>query len=209
MKIVCIGDHCCPSILLRELDIKDASLPFDWTSRETGACNSANTNVETISKGCCVDFHIELLMQLMQHGDASSCASKFVVNSWLPHDTGTIHQKIIQYTRRFQRLFDLLQNRDEIVFLIVTRFCAPNVEPLRQFKSRIVVISGNCGYNLSTCNTLLFRDDKIIDIGHQCHADYSKDTIIIHVPYNRELFYDYDYIAWRPQVKICLEKLFL
>lgn len=187
MKIVCIGDHCCPSILLRELGIKDASLPFDWVSK-------IECNTPSPQKYCCVDFFVKLIMDLNKNHNATSCAQQFVSAEkeqliWCPHDVGTMDEKLVKYTRRFERLLNLLQNEEKLAFLVTTRFCEPDRELLYQLQ-----------INRPKDSVLLI-----------CGKQYAIDNIYsAEIPYfaNLPIWQDYDYV-WRPQVKNLLSNIFL
>jgi hypothetical protein len=191
--IIPIGDHCATSILLKELQIRNFSYPFDWTVH-IDQLNETNINI-----------HIDLLEELINTKDFCSITSKYIglkneiqnniFNSiWFAHDlfNGETYEDMIEkYKRRFIRLFEHITSEKKIYFILITRKGFIKQESLDKLKniilsfnkeSKILIFSGN------------EQQKNILE-------NLDKNTFIFDFyPYNSENLHEYDTDIFRPKL---------
>jgi hypothetical protein len=190
-NIIPIGDHCAISIILKELDLRKTSYPFDWT-----------TNVDQLFDSN-IPYHVDLIDKLKTEsvqnivksyiGNAFDEGKKLnsVNNILFPHDKGSISDIIAKYERRFTRLQQDLCKKNMFVLL-----------------TRQYYINEDCFLKLM--NVLLQYNDEsiILFISGSDHAYFNNEkysrVIFKYIHYDISQFYDYDYHTFRPELKAYL-----
>jgi hypothetical protein len=114
-NIIPMGDNCMVAQILKDLNLRKNSYPFDWVSHEK---YYSKTNIM---------YNFEILEKLMKDefdinhflGDAFTNGRKVYRNIWFPHDHETNIEDIYsKYKRRFDRLkADVLSKPNIFIFL--------------------------------------------------------------------------------------------
>jgi len=176
--MISIGDHCIIPLLLKELNLRKQSYPFDWTTHQE---QLHDTNImhnlsfiERLS-----DDSIESIVQDYLGPDITSGKHGAIC---FPHEVGTKEEITAKYTRRFERLKKDMQSRQ--VYIMLTRHYYIKEE------------------QLETIRKTLLHGSILVFISGTDHPyiDYP-DVIFKHIPYDITKFYDYDYSDFRPMVK--------
>jgi len=198
--LISLGDHCAIPEILKQLNIRNCSFPFDWNAAPIFLKNSnINCNMETL----------ELLLKT--NGDAKKITELYLGNFfendrvnttnniWFPHEDGTKEEIFAKYERRFTRLYDYLIKNENIFFIL----------------NRNIFIPSNKMYQyldiLLSCNT----NNKIIFISGKPHdyltktSDYNKNILFKHIHYDISKFFDYDYSDFRPNITKFIKELFM
>jgi hypothetical protein len=181
-NIIPIGDHCAISILLKELDLRKKSYPFDWTTHQEQVYN---TNI----------MHNVDIIRKLNHDSIEN-----IVNDYLgedittgkhgllcfPHEVGTKQEITAKYERRFERLKQDLNETN--MYIMLTRHYYIN-QPIFE----------------SIMETLLKNDSTLLFISGTNHPYFEtmqyKNVIFKYIPYDISQFYDYDYSTFRPAIK--------
>lgn len=182
--MISIGDHCIVPLLLKELNLRTKSYPFDWTTHQE---QLHDTNIlhnlsflERLSHDSIDDIVRDYLgpdITVGKHG--TIC---------FPHEVGTKEEIAAKYARRFERLRNEREKKQ--VYIMVTRHYfipPPLMERIRNILNHgsiLVFISG---------------------VDHP-YINYP-DVIFKHIPYDVSQFYQYDYTHFRPLVKAYLLEL--
>ena len=89
-NIIPIGDHCAISIVLKELNLRKHSYPFDWVTKKEEVYD---TNII---------YNIQLICELNSSDNVNDIVQKYIGNAfdnektnsdnniWFPHDTENI-----------------------------------------------------------------------------------------------------------------------
>jgi len=198
-NVISIGDHCAIPMLLKELNIRNCSYPFDWISNanELYETNIMH-NVELITELTSNKQNCEIIVNKFL-GDALHKENKInsKTNIWFPHESGTEQEIIQKYIRRFNRLHNDLYK--PTVFIILTRH---------------YYISEDIFQNI-TNQLLKYNTDSVIYFISGCDHNYFNNTnlknprvIFKHIPYDISQFYNYDYTNFRPAIKKYLQEIF-
>jgi hypothetical protein len=103
-NIIPLGDHCAISIILKELDIRQKSYPFDWVVK-TDPIHDTN-----------IIYNMSLIDELHLSDNVDDIVKKYIGNAfenrktntknniWFAHDDGDISEIFEKYKRRFLRL---------------------------------------------------------------------------------------------------------
>lgn len=189
-NIIPIGDHCCISIILKELALRTKSYPFDWV-----------TNVEQIHDTNII-YNIQLIRELYSTDDVNAIVQKYIGNAfdnnnnkinsnnniWFPHDTEDIPDIFEKYKRRFTRLKSDLSKKN--VFILVTRhyYIEPDV-----FQK---IVEDLLEYN---------KDSLILFISGTNHPYITSskyfNVVFKYINYDISKFYNYDHTHFRPSIK--------
>jgi hypothetical protein len=194
-NIIPIGDHCAISIILRELNLRQKSYPFDWvTNVESLHDTNIIYNVSLIDELNASDDVDEIVKKYI--GDALDDKNKINTNSniWFPHDTD-VHTNVFEkYKRRFIRLkTDLIQPN---LFVLLTRHYYIEKEVFQTIIKQLL--------NYNNESIILF----ISGTNHEYFETMNNDNVIFkHIEYDISLFYDYDYTTFRPNIKKYLSAL--
>lgn len=194
-NIIPIGDHCAISMILRELNLRDKSYPFDWVSHKD---HLTNTNIL---------YNIKLIDDL-KHDSVESIVKKYIgdafdnnnINSnneiMFPHESCNIIDTFQKYTRRFNRLNQDLGKKN--LFILLTRHFYIKEEVFKQIMTTLL------SYN---------TDSKFLFISGTDHTyfqstEYS-NVIFKHIHYDISKIWNYDYDSFRPNIKAFLSELLL
>ena len=203
-NLIPLGDHCAVSEILRELELRKCSYPFDWVAKPGIIYN---TNLPD---------NFDLLLELLETNNVKEIVQKFVGDAlkspnrvsgekWFPHETGTEDEIIAKYERRFERLYTAVKEEKNIFIIIIRHIVLP--EPYFNFilsrilafnpRNRILFISGSEHsylhspyYNDSVRFKHIFYDLKTLD------KDFTQDYKVFRPAireYMRELFRDMGY----------------
>ena len=194
-NIIPIGDHCAISIILKELNVRKNSYPFDWVSN-TEQLHDTNIiyNVSIIDELNASDDVDEIVKKYI--GDACNTTNKTNTNNniWFPHDT-ELHTDVFEkYKRRFIRLkSDLIHPN---MFLLLTRHYYIEKVVFQQIMEQLLKYNNE--------SVLLF----ISGTNHEYFETMDHANVIFkHIAYDISRFYDYDYTTFRPNVKNYLTEL--
>jgi hypothetical protein len=203
-NLIPLGDHCAISEILRELELRKCSYPFDWVAKPGIIYN---TNLPD---------NVDLLLELLETNNVKKIVQKFVGHAldspnrvsgekWFPHETGTKEEIIAKYERRFERLYTAVKEEKNIFIIVIRHIVIP--EPYFNFilsrilafnpKNRILFISGSdhpylheSQYSNSVRFKHIFYDLKTLD------KDFTQDYKVFRPAireYMRELFRDMGY----------------
>jgi len=203
-NLIPLGDHCAISEILRELELRKCSYPFDWVAKPGIIYN---TNLPD---------NFDLLLELMETNNVKKIVQKFVGDAlkspnrvsgekWFPHETGTEDEIIAKYERRFERLYTAVKEEKNIFIIVIRHIVIP--EPYFNFilsrilafnpQNRILFISGSehsylygSQYSDSVRFKHIFYDLKTLD------KDFTQDYKVFRPAireYMRELFRDMGY----------------
>ena len=186
-NIIPIGDHCSSANILKDLELRKCSYPFDWVAmnyphKNTNfhyiinlLWNMKTENIETITKDFIGDAFV----------DEIYLNSK--TNIWFPHDSGDFDENYSKYLRRFQRLYlDLTSKKN--IFLLITRnhaisekhfYIMMNVLTSYNNENKVIFISGRQHPYLSNI------DNSII-------AKYKENVVFKHIFFNFKIGFTYD-----------------
>ena len=198
-NLIPLGDHCAISEILRDLNLRKCSYPFDWVAKP-GLIS--NTNLPD---------NIGFLMEMMGTNNAKQVVQKFVGNAlktpnrvlgekWFPHETGTESEIIAKYERRFERLYTDICEKQNIFIILIRHIVIP--EPY---------------FNFILKQLLAFNPkNKILFIGGSDHpylnAPCYKDSVIFkHILYDLgKLDKDFtqDFNVFRPAIREYMRELF-
>ena len=196
-NIIPIGDHCAISIILKEINLRCKSYPFDWI-----------TNIEPLHDSN-IMYNINIIHKLKSDENIQNIVKDFIgdafenenkVNSnnniWFPHDTENIIDIFKKYERRFNRLNEDLNKKN--IFILLTRHYYIDEDVFQKIME--ILLSFN-------------SDNKILFISGTNHAYFEnikyESVIFKHIYYDILQFYDYDYTSFRPNLKIFLSNLLL
>ena len=196
-NIIPIGDHCAISIILKELNLRKQSYPFDWVSNiEQLYDTNIIYNIKIISQLKSSDNIDDIVKEYI--GDAFDNDKKInsINNIWFPHDNENTTYNFEKYQRRLIRLKEDLNKKN--IYILLTRhyYIEKSIfdKILEQLLSQnsdsiILFISGT--------NHIYF--DNI---------QYS-NVIFKHIEYDTSHFYNFDYTTFRPNIKIFLSDFLL
>lgn len=194
-NIIPIGDHCSISMILKELNLRKISYPFDWVS-----------NIEPLHDTNII-YNMHIINELKSSTNVDDIVKKYIgdtfenekkINSnnniWFPHDTEDTTNIFEKYTRRFLRLKEDLNKKN--IYILLTRhyyieksIFEKIVEQLLSYNSDSIILF------ISGTNHTYFEN-----------VQYS-NVIFKYVYYDISKYYDYDYSTFRPQIKIFLSDL--
>jgi hypothetical protein len=191
-NIIPIGDHCAISIILKDLNLRKYSYPFDWITKVD---QLYDTNII---------YNLSLINKLNITDDVDDIVKKYIGNAfennktntltniWFPHDTENIDVIFEKYKRRFTRLKSDLYKKN--IFILLTRHYYIEKYIFEQIIEQLL------NYN---------RDSIILFISGTNHQYFNnmnnKNVIFKYIEYDISKFYDYDYTTFRPNMKIFLE----
>lgn len=192
MNIIPLGDNCAISMILKDLEKREKSYPFDWIS-------SLGPDPTYSS----IEITMNLLIELLKTNNSKHICNKLLGDSIdnnnkvfntiiFPHDHGTVEEINTKYLRRLNRLYNDVMNHNNNIFVIITRYYFIPEEKI-----------------IELCNTFLNLNInyKILFYSGINH-DYCKkltNVFFTHIPYDVSSGWQDDYSKFRPQLKICLE----
>ena len=210
-NIIPIGDHCAISIILKELNLRTKSYPFDWVTNQDQLYNTNIIyNIELINElNELNELNLEKLVK-KYIGNAFDNNKKINTNNniWFPHDfldhseNITDHSENItnifeKYKRRFTRLKQDLNKKN--IFILLTRHYYIEKDKFQQIMEQLL--------NYNNDSIIIFcsgTDHTYFDNS----ANYN-NVIFKYIEYDISQFYNYDYTSFRPNIKIFLSDLLL
>jgi len=191
-NIIPIGDHCTISIILKDLNLRKYSYPFDWITKVD---HLYDTNII---------YNLSLINKLNITDDVDDIVKKYIGNAfennktntltniWFPHDTENIDVIFEKYKRRFIRLKSDLYKKN--IFILLTRHYYIEKSIFEQIIEQLL--------NYNSDSIILF----ISGTNHQYFNNMNnKNVIFKYIEYDISKFYDYDYTTFRPNMKKFLE----
>ena len=194
-NIIPIGDHCAIPGILKEINLRLKSYPFDWVTKIE---HLYDTNIM---------YNISLINQLKDDtienivktyiGDAFDDEKKINKNNniWFPHDEN-ITNAIEKYERRFNRLKQDLDKKN--IFILLTRHYYINKAEFQK------IIDTLLSYNKESIIIFISGTDHEYFENIEC-----KNVIFKYIHYDVSQFYNYDYSSFRPNVQSFLMELLL
>jgi hypothetical protein len=195
-NIIPIGDHCAISIILKELNLRLKSYPFDWV---TNVDQIHNTNIM---------YNIQLINELNISDDINTIVTNYIGNAFennkinsitnifFPHDHEDITDIFEKYKRRFVRLKHDLNKKN--IFILITRhyYIEKNIfeqiiKDLLKYNSNSIILF------ISGTNHPYFQNTNYINV------------IFKYIDYDISKFYEYDYTTFRPNIKQFLSELLI
>jgi hypothetical protein len=141
-NIIPIGDHCAIPIILKELNLRQNSYPFDWV---THTDQLYNTNIIN---------NIQLINELKLSDNIDDIVNKYIGNAfdnnkkinnnnniWFPHDTEKITDIFEKYKRRFVRLKQDLDKKN--IFILLTRYYYIEKDIFQQIMKQLLNYNSN------------------------------------------------------------------
>ena len=198
-NIIPLGDHCAISMILKDLNIRKSSYPFDWIVHTE---QIYNTNIL---------YNFTLVKQLMNKVDIRYIVNNMIGNAfhtssnkndnnnlWFPHDTEkcilTIYKK---YERRFERLFHDINNKKN-VFILLTRHYYIQETIIEEIMKTLLSFNGE--------NKILFISGT--DHSYLYDEKYKDKVIFKYISYDiTRKFFSYDNL-FRAQIKDYIQSLF-
>ena len=196
-NIIPIGDHCAISLILKELNLRKQSYPFDWvTNIEQLYDSNIINNVEIIKELTTSDNVDDIVKKYI--GDAFYSPKKInsINNIWFPHDTEDITEIFEKYKRRFTRLKKDLYKKN--VFVLLTRHYYIEKDIFEKILKELL------SYN---------SESVVLFISGTNHAYFDNincsNVIFKYFEYDVSKFYEYDYTSFRPNITRFLSDLLL
>jgi len=196
-NIIPIGDHCIISIILKELNLRKQSYPFDWvTNIEQLYDTNIIYNIKIISEVKTSDNIDDIVKKYIGNAFDNDKKMNSINNIWFPHDSENINDNFEKYKRRFIRLKTDLNKKN--MYILITRHYYIEKSIFEKILEQLL------SYN---------RDSIILFISGTNHTyiddiQYS-NVIFKYVEYDISQFYNFDYTTFRPNIKIFLSDLLL
>jgi len=114
-NIIPMGDNCIVAEVIKDLNLRKCSYPFDWISHiHYFTATNINYNFEILEKVMQGNFNVNDFF-----GKAFTDGTKIHKNIWFPHDNAdNVEDTIDKYKRRFYRLHkDILNKKNIFIFL--------------------------------------------------------------------------------------------
>ena len=198
-NIVPLGDHCAISMILKDLNIRKSSYPFDWIVHKEQIYDTNIITNFTLVKRLMNNNNIQHIVNDMI-GNAFHTSSKinFNNNLWFPHDEekdiSLIYKK---YERRFERLFHDITNKKN-VFILLTRHYYIKETIFEEIMKTLLSFNSE--------NKILFISGT--DHSYLYDEKYKDKVIFKYILYDMTCeLYSYDN-PFRDQIKIYIESLF-
>lgn len=196
-NIIPIGDHCAISLILKELNLRKHSYPFDWVANiEQVYDTNIIYNIKIISEVKSSDNVYDIVKTYI--GDAFYNDNKInsINNIWFPHDSGNINDNFEKYKRRFIRLKEDLNKKNMYILLTRHYYIEKSIfekilQQLLSYNSDSIILF------ISGTNHIYFENSQ-----------YS-NVIFKYIEYDISQFYHFDYSNFRPNIKIILSDLLL
>ena len=190
-NIIPLGDHCAISIILKELNLRKQSYPFDWV-----------TNIEHLYDTNII-YNIKIIGELKLSNNIDDIVKKYIgdafdnnkINSinniWFPHDSENITDNFEKYKRRFIRLKEDLNKKN--MYILLTRHYYIEKSIFEKILEQL--LSEN-------------NDSMILFISGTNHIYFDNiqysNVVFKYVEYDISQFYNFDYTTFRPNIKLFL-----
>ena len=182
--MISIGDHCIVPLLLKELNIRTKSYPFDWTTHQE---QLHDTNI----------MHNLSFIERLSHDTIDNIVQDYlgpdITKGYhdvirFPHEVGTKEEIVEKYKRRFERLRNDRESKQVYIMLTRHYFIPPDV--------------------MDRIRKILLHDSILVFISGTDHPYLNYPNVVFkHIPYDVSQFYEYDYTHFRPMVKEYLSTL--
>jgi serine/threonine protein kinase len=191
-NIIPVGDHCATAMILKELNYRIASYPFDWVtdSREDVSCIHDNLALIHTLQDTSDTSPIDIVTRYI--GDATTGGTNINSHTYrfFPHDVGTPQEIHSKYIRRFERLANDIRTKKNL-FILLTRWHVIEKEQLDLFISRMR------SYN---------PDNRFLVISGIEHpylneSQYTSIVTYKYIQYDKARRWEYDYSHFRPEIK--------
>jgi hypothetical protein len=196
-NIIPIGDHCAISIILKELNLRKQSYPFDWVTKLDHLYDTNIIyNIQLISELESTDNVNDIVQKYI--GDAFDNEKKVNINNniWFPHDTEDITYNFEKYKRRFIRLKLDLNKKN--IFILLTRHYFIEKDIFLKISEQLL--------NYNSDSIILF----ISGTNHTYFENMNCSNVIFkYIEYDVSQFYNYDYTTFRPNIQNFLSDLLL
>jgi hypothetical protein len=196
-NIIPIGDHCAISIILKELNLRKQSYPFDWVTKLDHLYDTNIIyNIQLISELESTDNVNDIVQKYI--GDAFDNEKKVNINNniWFPHDSEDITYNFEKYKRRFIRLKLDLNKKN--IFILLTRHYFIEKDIFLKISEQLL--------NYNSDSIILF----ISGTNHTYFENMNCSNVIFkYIEYDVSQFYNYDYTAFRPNIQKFLSDLLL
>lgn len=195
-NIIPIGDHCAISLVLKDLNLRKQSYPFDWVTRND---QIHDTNIM---------YNIQIIRELTSSDNVDYIVQKYIGNAFdndnnklnsanhiiFPHDTENVADIFEKYKRRFVRLKLDLHKKN--IFILLTRHYYIEMDVFQKIVEELL------SYN---------HDSIVLFISGTNHAYFENmkcsHVIFKYIEYDISKHYEYDYTTFRPNIKIFLSDL--
>jgi hypothetical protein len=190
-NIIPLGDNCAISIILKELNLRSKSYPFDWCSHVGPSPIYSN-----------IEINIKILLELLESGNYEETAYSLLnkkissdekINGELifPHETGNISEVNAKYLRRIERLYvDITNKKNKNLFILLTRGYYVSENIITNLYNSLMKYNNN--------NHIIF----ISGIEHSYLPNMNmKNLIFKYIYYDISKGWEYDYTDFRPKLK--------
>ncbi len=196
-NIIPIGDHCAISIILKELNLRKQSYPFDWvTNIEQLYDTNIIYNIKIISEVKSSDNIDDIVKKYIGNAFDTNNKINSINNIWFPHDNENITDIFKKYKRRFIRLKENLNKKN--MYILLTRYYYIEKSIFEKILEQLL------SYN---------SDSIILFISGTNHVYFDNtqysNVIFKYVEYDISQFYNFDYTTFRPNIKIFLSDFLL
>jgi hypothetical protein len=198
-NLIPLGDHCAISEILRELELRKCSYPFDWVAKPGLIYN---TNLPDN-----FDFVLELMethnvKEIVQKfiGDALDSPNHSSGEKWFPHESGTKEEIVAKYERRFERLYTAIKEEKNIFIILIRHIVLPE-SYFNLILSRILAFNPQ--------NRILFISGS--DHPYLYAPHYRASVRFKHILYDLEKLdkdFTQDYKVFRPAIREYMRELF-
>lgn len=188
-----LGDHCAPAMILKKIQVRTSSFPFDWIMSNQDTC--LFHNIEFFKS--LVEHKCENLEEITRKflGTMSILPNGQIVNertqTLFPHESGKPEEIYEKYKRRFKRLYETVMNGPN-TFVIVSRFI--------NYPYLFLIDLDRFIRSIHTENKIL------LFTGVEVEAP-NTNIQIFHIPYHPKDAYEFDYTNFRPTIENELVKL--
>jgi hypothetical protein len=196
-NIIPIGDHCAISMILKEINLRKQSYPFDWvTNIDQVYDTNIIYNVKLINELKSTDNVDNVVKNYI--GDAFNNDKKInsINNIWFPHDSENITDNFEKYKRRFIRLKEDVNKKN--IYILLTRHYYIEQSIFEKLLEQLL------SYNSDSLILFISGTNHI----YFDNVQYS-NVIFKYIEYDISQFYNYDYTTFRPNVKIFLSEFLL
>lgn len=187
-NIIPIGDYCVISIILKELNLRKQSYPFDWVTKIDQVYDTNIIyNIQIITELKSTDNVVDIVKKYI--GNAFDNKKTNSINNILfPHDTENITDIFEKYNRRFIRLKLDLNKKN--VFILVTRHYYIEEDIFKKISEQLL------SYNNESIILFISGTD------HTYFENMNHSNVIFkYIEYDISKFYQYDYSVFRPNIK--------
>jgi len=174
--------------ILRDLNIRKFSYPFDWCSSNSQLYDTNLDIIVDIIKRRLKggendrDLMVEMIGSNLENGELNK-----ENNLIFPGDKNqALNEVYDKYIRRFERMIEHITSREKCLYIFVNRYADISDTKIKELSDMLLE------YN-SESKLILFLGKE-----HKHFNDISKSIIYKYIPYDPTQFYEYDYSHFRP-----------